>query len=44
MKKETVIKKLVAAGHGLPRAIAIYNYLSANGFYEVNKEDLKPYL
>lgn len=44
MTKAQVIKALVKAGHGMPRAIEIYNIISCNGFYEVSKSDLKQYI
>lgn len=44
MDKTAVIKKLVKAGFGLPKAIKIYNELSSNGFYEVSSKELAEYI
>lgn len=44
MDKTAVIRKLVKAGFGLPKAIKIYNELSSNGFYEVSKDELNEYI
>lgn len=44
MTKIEVIKKLVKEGFGLPKAIEIYNQLSGNGFYEVEKKELNDYI
>jgi len=44
MEKTAVIKKLVKAGFGLPKAIKIYNELSSNGFYEVSNKELAEYI
>lgn len=38
--KQYVVKRLVKAGLGLPYAIRVYNQLSADGFYEVEKKEL----
>jgi hypothetical protein len=42
--KTKVVKRLVKEGFGLPKAIEIYNKLSANGFYEVEKAELNKYI
>lgn len=44
MEKTAVIKKLVKAGFGIPKAIKIYNELSSNGFYEVSNKELAEYI
>lgn len=44
MTKVEVLKKLVREGFGLPKAIEIYNKLSGNGFYEIEKSELKKYI
>lgn len=38
------VKRLVKNGFGLPEAIQIYNKLSANGFYEVEKKELTKWI
>lgn len=44
MTKVQVVKRLVKQGLGLPEAIKIYNRLSANGFYEIDRKDLNKYI
>jgi len=45
MEKTKVIKSLIKrTGCGLPQAIKIYNELSANGFYAIEKEELNKYI
>ena len=47
MNKENkikVIKRLVKEGFGLPKAIEVYNKLSADGFYEVDKTELNKWI
>lgn len=45
MEKAQVIKTLIKKTNcGLPKAIEIYNKLSANGFYEISKEELNEYI
>lgn len=44
MTKEQVVKRLVKEGFGLPQAIKIYNQLSNNGFYEVEKKELNAWI
>jgi hypothetical protein len=44
MEKTKIIKMLVNAGFGLPRAIQIYNELSSNGFYEVERAAVLAYI
>ncbi len=44
MEKTQVIKMLVKAGFGLPKAIQIYNQMSRNGFYDVDKKELAAYI
>ena len=44
MTKVEVIKRLVNAGFGLPQALKIYNKLSGNGFYEVERTELNSYI
>ena len=44
MTKTEVVKKLVKAGCGLPKAVEIYNRLSSNGFYEIEKKELNDYI
>ena len=39
-----VVKRLVKNGFGLPAAIKIYNELSNNGFYEVEKAELTAWI
>lgn len=42
--KTYVVKRLVKNGFGLPQAIKIYNQLSDNGFYEVEKAELTAWI
>lgn len=44
MTKTEVVKKLVKNGFGLPEAIRIYNKLSANGLYEIERKELNEYI
>lgn len=44
MEKVQVVKRLVKAGFGLPEAIKIYNELSCNGFYTVERAELNAYI
>jgi len=45
MEKEKVIKSLIKrTGCGLPQAIKIYNQLTANGFYTIEKKELDKYI
>lgn len=44
MTKIQVIKKLVKEGCGLPKAIEIYNKLSHNGFYEIERKELNAWI
>lgn len=44
MTKVEVVRKIVRLGLGLPKAIKVYNELSHNGFYEVEKDELNKYI
>lgn len=44
MTKTQVVKRLVKEGFGLPKAIEIYNKLSNNGFYEVERSELNKWI
>lgn len=45
MEKAQVIKVLIKkTSCGLPKAIKIYNDLSCNGFYEVERKELNEYI
>ena len=44
MTREQAIKRLIKAGAGLPDAIRIYNSLSNNGFYEIDRKELNAYI
>lgn len=45
MEKTQVIKTLIKkTGCGLPEAIRIYNQLTANGFYTIEKKELNEYI
>ena len=44
MEKKDVVKRLVKEGFGLPDAIRIYNQLSSNGFYEVERKELNAWI
>lgn len=44
MTKEQVIKRLIRAGLGLPDAIATYNKLSCNGFYEIERKEINDFI
>lgn len=44
MTKVEVVKRLVKEGFGLPRAIEIYNQLSANGFYTIERKELNAWI
>lgn len=45
MTKENIIKTLIKkTGCGLPEAIRIYNELTNNGFYEIERKDLTAYI
>lgn len=45
MTKAQVIKRLInATGMGLVEAIRVYNELSCNGFYEIERKDLNKWI
>lgn len=44
MTKVQVIKRLVKEGFGLPEAVKIYNELSNNGFYEIERKELNNWI
>lgn len=44
MTKVEVVKMLVKEGFGLPQAIKIYNKLSHDGFYEIEKAELRKWI
>ena len=45
MTKEQVIKMLLKqTGLGLPEAIKVWKELSGNGFYEVERKDVRDYI
>lgn len=44
MTKTQVVKRLVKEGFGLPKAIEIYNKLSNNGFYQVERSELNKWI
>ena len=45
MEKTQVIKILLKkTGCGLPKAIKIYNELSCDGFYTIEKQELNQYI
>lgn len=45
MTKAEVVKMLIKkAGCGLPEAIKIYNKLTANGFYTIEKKELNDFI
>ena len=44
MTKTQVLKRLVKEGFGLPKAIEIYNALSSNGFYEIERKELNEWI
>lgn len=44
MTKTEVVKRLVKEGLGLPKAIEVYNKLSENGFYTVERKELNAWI
>lgn len=45
MTKTEVVRTLIKkTGCGLPEAIRIYNELSSNGFYEIERKELNKYI
>ena len=40
---KAILKEIPEGMGGLPKAIQIYNMLSANGFYALTKKDIKEY-
>lgn len=45
MTKVEVVRTLIRrTGCGLPQAIKIYNQLSHDGFYEIEKKELNKYI